>query len=125
MGGAWAGAAACGPVAMAVVSLCEKAGWWHLVRPRDPYSLLLLYISFALCGYVFLITRRVARRFGGQGLAVVGCVVAVLGPLRDLWYMKTFPEWGYYAPGLPPMLAISGAYILLGIVGHGIMRLIA
>jgi hypothetical protein len=69
------------------------------------------------CGFIFLITWRIARRFGGRGLAVVICVVAVVGPLRDSWYMATFPEWGSYAPGFAPMLATSGAYVLLGIIG--------
>jgi hypothetical protein len=32
---------------------------------------------------------------------------------------------GPYAPGIVPMLAISGAYVLLGILGHGTMRLVA
>jgi len=52
-----------------------------------------------LLGYPFLITWRIARRFGGRALAVVGCVVVVLGPLRDSWYMARFTEWGYYAAG--------------------------
>ena len=39
--------------------------------------------------------------------------------------MTMFPEWGSYAPGIAPMLATSGAYILLGIIGHGLMRLVA
>ena len=39
--------------------------------------------------------------------------------------MRTFPEWGAYAPGIAPVLAISGTYVLLGIVGHGLMRLVA
>jgi hypothetical protein len=68
---------------------------------------------------------RIASRFGGRGLAVVICVVAVVGPLRDSWYMATFPEWGSYGPGFAPMLATSGAYVLLGIIGHGLMRLVA
>ena len=111
---ALAGAAACGPVALGVVTLCERAGWWHMAMPDDPYILMLLWVSFALCGYAFLITWRIARRFGRRGLAVAVCVVVILGPLRDSWYMARFPEWGYYAPGLGPMLAISAAYVLLG-----------
>ena len=63
---------------------------------------------FTLYGFIFLITWRIARRFGGRGLAVVICVVAVVGPLRDSWYMTMFPEWGSYAPGFAPMLATSG-----------------
>jgi hypothetical protein len=39
--------------------------------------------------------------------------------------MRTFPEWGTYAPGIASVLAISGTYVLLGIVGHGLMRLVA
>jgi hypothetical protein len=123
--GASAGAAACGPVGLGIVAFCERAGWWHMVIPWEPYFLTLLCMNMALCGYAFLITWRIARRFGGRGLAVVVCVVAVIGPLRDSWYMAMFPGWGFYAPGLAPMLAISGAYAVLGIIGHGLMRLIA
>ena len=50
---------------------------------------------------------------------------AVLGPVRDYAYMARFPEWGSYAPGLAPVFAISAAYVILGILGHGTMRLIA
>src|SRR5712692_6426563 len=39
--------------------------------------------------------------------------------------MATFPEWGAYAPGLAPVFAISAAYVILGILGHGLMRLVA
>jgi hypothetical protein len=39
--------------------------------------------------------------------------------------VRTFREWGTYAPGIAPVLAISGTYVLLGIVGHGLMRLVA
>ena len=77
------------------------------------------------CGFLFLITWRIARRFGGCGLAVTICVVAVVGPLRDSWYMARFPEWGSYASGFAPMFSTSGAYVLLGIIGHGLMRLVA
>jgi hypothetical protein len=119
------GAAICGPVGLGIIAFCERTGWWHMVIPWEPYFLTLLWINVALCGYPFLITWRIARRFGGRGLAVALCVVAVLGPFRDSWYMARFPEWGSYAPGFAPMLAISGAYVLLGITGHGLMRLIA
>ena len=39
--------------------------------------------------------------------------------------MARFPEWGSYAPGFAPVFAISAAYVILGILGHGTMRLIA
>jgi hypothetical protein len=123
--GATVGAAVCGPVGLGIIAFSERVGWWHMAIPREPFLLTLLWINVALCGYVFLITWRIARRFGGRGLILALCVSAVIGPFRDSWYMAKFPEWGFYAPGVAPMLAISGAYVLLGIVGHGSMRLIA
>ena len=123
--GASAGAAVCGPVLLGIVAFGERAGWWHMAIAWEPYFLTLFLINMALCGCVFLITWRIARRFGGRGLAVALCVITILGPLRDHWYMATFPEWGAYGPGFAPVLAISGTYVLLGILGHGLMRLIA
>jgi len=123
--GALAGAAVCGLTGIGYVALGERVGWWHMAIQWDPYFLALLWLDVVLCAYVFLLTWRIARRFGGRGLAVLLLVAAVLGPFRDSWYMSRFPEWGSYAPGFAPMAAISGAYVLLGILGHGTMRLIA
>jgi len=39
--------------------------------------------------------------------------------------MKRFPEWGSYGPGFAPVLAISATYVLLVVIGHGVMRLVA
>jgi hypothetical protein len=58
------------------------------------YFLALLWIDFTLCAYIFLITWRIARRFGGRGLATIATVAAVIGPPRDYLFMATFPEWG-------------------------------
>jgi hypothetical protein len=125
LAGALVGAAVAGVAGLGIVAIGESAGWWHFVMTWEPYFLTLMRIGTIPCGFIFLITWRIARQFGGRGLAVVICVVAVLGPLRDSWYMATFPEWGSYAPGFAPMLATSGAYVLLGIIGHGLMRLVA
>ena len=123
--GAFVGASAAGVVGMAIVFLGMSAGLWNFSFPRDPYFLVLLWLGFALCAYVFLLTWRVARRFGGRGLAVAALIAAAIGPFRDSAYMQTFPEWGSYAPGLAPLLAISVTYIVLGVVGHGVMRIVA
>jgi hypothetical protein len=123
--GALAGGAAVGVAALGVIAFCEAVGWWHMVITWKPYYLVLMWIDFTLCAFVFLITWRIARRFGWRGLAVVVAVAAVIGPPRDMWYLKHFPQWGGYAPGIAPILAISAAYVLLGAVGHGVMRLIA
>jgi len=123
--GALVGGAVDGVALLGVAVICEKAGWWHMAITWEPYFLTLAWISTIPCGFVFLITWRIARRFGGRGLAVVAAVAAVLGPVRDHAYMATFPEWGAYAPGLAPVFAISAAYLILGISGHGAMRLVA
>ena len=123
--GALAGGAAVGVAALGIIALGEEMGWWHMAITWEPYFLALLLIDFALCAFIFLITWRIARRFGGRGLAVVAVVAAVIGPPRDYWYMARFPEWGAYAPGVAPVLAISATYVLLGILGYGVMRLVA
>lgn len=123
--GALAGAAVDGVAMLGIIAIGESAGWWHFAIAWEPYSLTLLCIGTIPCGFIFLITWRIARRFGGRGLAVVVFVAAILGPVRDYGVMATFPEWGAYAPGLAPMFAVSAAYIILGVLGHGLMRLIA
>ena len=123
--GALVGGAASGGVVMGIVALGEKVGWWHFAFTWEPYFLTLLVIDFTLCAFIFLITWRIARRFGWRGLAVVLVVLAVIGPPRDHWYMRQFPEWGSYGPGIAPILAISATYVVLVLVGHGVMRLVA
>ena len=123
--GAMAGAACDGVVLLGIVVLGERAGWWHMAIPWEPYFLTLTLLGMALCGYIFLLTWRIARRFGARGLVLLLVAAAVLGPVRDYGYIANFPEWGSYAPGFAPVLAISAAYVILGVVGHGLMRMIA
>jgi len=123
--GATAGAGAAGVVLLGVVTLGERARVWHMAIDWRPYMLALLLINVALCAYVFLITWRIARRFGWRGLVIVGFGAVIIGPPRDYWYMSRFPEWGYYVPGFAPVIAISVAYVTLIMVGHGVMRLVA
>ena len=123
--GALAGAAAMYPVGLAIVALGERVGWWHWTFPWGPNFLTALGINYALCAFVFLLTWRIARRFGGRGLAVLAVVAAVVGPIRDQSFAERFPEWGSFAPGVVPVLAIAASYVLFGFVGHGVMRLVA
>ncbi len=113
------------PGGLAIVALGERVGWWHWLFPWEPNLLTALWINSVLCGFVFLITWRIARRFGGLGLAVLAVVAAVIGPIRDKSFVERFPEWGSFAPGVVPVLAISASYVLAGVVGHGVMRLVA
>jgi hypothetical protein len=123
--GALIGAFAAGAAGVAVIAICEHVGWWHFTMQWEPYYLLQLGISIALGSFVFLLTWRLARRFGGRGLIIALVLAALLGPFRDSAYMAMFPEWGYYAPGIAPMLAISAAYVIIGVIGHGFMRMVA
>jgi hypothetical protein len=123
--GALAGGAAAGVVGLVSIRLGERQGWWHMALRWDPYFLTLMMIDFTLCAFIFLITWRIVRRFGGRGLTVFLVVLAIIGPPRDQWYMKRFPEWGSYGPGIAPILAISATYVLLVLAGHGAMRLVA
>ena len=123
--GALIGGAAFGVVALGTIALGENLGWWHMAITWEPYFLTLLVIDFALCAFIYLITWRIARRFGWRGLAVVVIVAAVIGPPRDYWYMARFPEWGAYGPGIAPILAISATYVVMVLLGHGVMRVVA
>src|SRR5262249_36768703 len=79
------GGAAAGVVVLGSAALGEEAGWWHFAITWEPYFLALLWLNCALCAFPFLITWRVARRFGWRGLAVVVAIAAVIGPPRDYW----------------------------------------
>ena len=70
-------------------------------------------------------SRRRTAALPTAAVVVVLVVVAIIGPPRDMWYMRQFPEWGHYGPGIAPVLAISAAYVILVLVGHGAMQLVA
>lgn len=123
--GAAAGGTAAGVAALGIISFGETTGWWHMVLGREPAFLALFILDFTLSGFIFLGTWRLAHRFGSRGLAMLTVVVAVVGPVRDSLYMAWFPGWGTYAPGVTPMLAVSVTYLLLGVTGHCVMRLVA
>lgn len=124
--GALAGGAAFGVAALGAIALGEEAEWWHFAITWEPYFLALLYLDFIISAApIYLVTWRVARRFGWRGLAVVVIVLAVIGPPRDYAYMARFPEWGAYGPGVAPALAIAAIYAMLVPLGQSVMRLIA
>ena len=123
--GALAGGIAFGVTALGIIALGEEVGSWHMAITWELYFLVLLVIDFALCAFIYLITWRITRRFGWRGLAVVGTVAAVVGPPRDYWYMARFPNWGSYGPGMSPVLAVAATYVVMVVLGHGVMRLVA
>jgi len=123
--GAAAGGAIGGVAAFGAIMVGESHGWWHMAIDTRPFPLALLLLDFTLSGFIFLGTWRLARRFGWRGLAVTATIVAVVGPVRDYLYMAWFPEWGAYGPGAAPVLAVSATYLLVGVTGHAVMRLVA
>lgn len=126
LAGALAGGAVAGIAAIGILALGESAGWWHMPVRWEPYYVTLFWIDFALpCAYVNLLTWRIARRFGGRGLAVVVAVATIIGPPRDRWYMRRFPEWGTYGPGIAPVLAVAATYAILVSLGYAVMRAVA
>ncbi len=126
LAGALVGGAAFGVVALGIIALGEHQHWWRMALTWKPYFLTLVMVDFTLaCAAAYLFTWRVERRFGWRGLAVVMAIAAIIGPVRDYWYMARFPEWGSYAPGVAPVLAISATYAIMIILGQAVMRLIA
>jgi hypothetical protein len=124
--GALTGGAAFGVVGLGIIAVGEKVGWWHMAITWEPYLLTVLFLGFVIsCAPVYLLTWRVARRFGWRGLAVFTVVAAVIGPPRDRWYMARFPEWGAYGPGLAPVLAIAATYAIMVLLGHLMTCLVA
>lgn len=87
---------------------------------------LLLWLGLAIsCAPVYLITWRVARRFGARGLALCVLIAAIIGPPRDYLIAALFPQWMVFSPGLAPVFADAAIYALLVLVGHAVMRLVA
>jgi len=123
--GALVGGIAGGGMALGVDALGEEWGWWRMAI-WGPSLLPLVYLDFVVSVMpIYLVTWRVARKFGWRGLAVVAGGLAGIGPPRDYAYMARFPAWGSYARGIVPVLAIAAIYALLLPLGHGVMRLVA
>ncbi len=124
--GALAGGGAAGAVLLIGLALGEARGWWRMPAPRDWLFQCGLWFSTAVSyAPIYLITWRVARRFGGRGLAMCALCSAIIGPPRDYAIAATFPDWIVFSAGLQPVLAVAMVYALVVLTGHGAMRVIA
>jgi hypothetical protein len=124
--GALAGGAAAGWLGLGAIALGEALAWWRVPTTRTPYFLPLAYLGFAVSlAPIYLVTWRVARRFGRRGLAVCLGAVAVVGPPRDYLFAAAFPEWIVFAGGVAPVLAVAATYVGWVGLGHAVMHLIA
>jgi hypothetical protein len=124
--GALAGGAVFAVIGVLAVALGEAQNWWRVPKAHASPFWLLLWLGLAVsCSPVYLITWRVARRFGGRGLAVCALVSGIIGPPRDYFYAATFPSWMVFSLGITPVVADATIYVLLVVVGHGVMRMFA
>ena len=124
--GALAGGAIGSLIGLKAIALCEALGWWSVPFPSAKYFVAVFYVGLAITlAPIYLITWRLTRRYGWQGLAVFAAIVAIIGPPRDYLYALTFPKWMVFSPGIAPMLADSATYVGVVLVGHAVMRLVA
>jgi hypothetical protein len=124
--GALAGGAAVGCFGLGAIVLGNVLGLWRVPIYWTPSFLALFYLGFVISvSPIYLITWRLARRFGWRGLAVFIGIVAIIGPPRDYLFAATFPAWMVFAPGVAPIIADAVAYIGIVLIGHAVMRLVA
>jgi hypothetical protein len=124
--GALAGGTIVGFMGMGAIALGNTLGFWRVPIFWTPYFLALFYLGLSISVTpIYLVTWRVARRFGWRGLAVCLVVVAIIGPPRDYLYAAKYPAWMVFAPGIAPILADAAAYVGIVAIGHAVMRLIA
>jgi len=124
--GAFAGAAVVGCFGIGAIILGNRLGLWRVPIFWTSSFLTLFYLAFVVSAApIYLVTWRLARRFGWRGLAVFTCIVTVIGPPRDYLFAAVFPAWMVFAPGLAPVVADAVAYFGIVVLGHAVMRLIA
>lgn len=124
--GALAGGAAAACLLFAAALLGNAAGWWKVSFPSTAYLLALFYLTAAIsCAPIYLITWRVAARFGSRGITVCLIVSAVIGPPRDYLISTVYPEWITFAPGLAPIAADAATYSGIVGLGHAAMWLVS
>ena len=124
--GALAGGAAAAFLGMGAIILGEALGVWRVPLPSTPGVLALFYLGFAISlSPIYLITWRVARRFGWRGLAVCLIVVGAIGPPRDYLYAAIYPEWMVFGDGVSPIIADAATYVGIVALGHVVMWMVA
>jgi hypothetical protein len=124
--GAFASAAAVGLLVLGMVAIGEAMRLWDVTLSRTPQLVLMLYLALTVsCAPIYLLSWRIARRFGWAGLAILVGVATIVGPLRDYIVAANHPQWIEFAPGGAPMIAVGAIYAVIVGVGHALMRLVA
>jgi hypothetical protein len=124
--GALASAAAIALLILTLIAFGQARGLWVVPINRTQQLLLLLYLALAISiAPIYLISWRVARRFGRRGLAVlIGCAV-VIGPARDYIVSAKYPEWIEFESGIASVFAVGMIYTMIVGVGHLLMWMVA
>ncbi len=125
--GAVAGGAVVGVFGMGAIVLGNALELWRVpIFWTRPYFLALFYLALTVSVTpIYLVTWRLARRFGWRGLALFTCIVAIIGPPRDYLYAAKYPAWMVFAPGVAPIIADGVTYAGIVLIGHAAMRFIA
>ena len=124
--GALAGGGIVGVFGLGIIFLGNAFGLWQVSISWTPIFLSLFYLGLAISvSPIYLVTWRIARRFGLGGLAVFIGLATLIGPPRDYVFAATFPEWMVFAPGVAPVVADAAAYFGIVAIGHAVMRLIS
>ena len=126
--GALVGGAVAALLLIEMVAVGETIGLWHWqfhASPTVGFAILFFVGSAVSFAPIYLVTWRVARRFGRRGLAVTLGVAAMIGPPRDYLVARFCPEWGGFASGIGPVIGDAIAYVVLVAAGHAVMRIIA
>jgi hypothetical protein len=120
------GAVGAGLALWVIVPIGEAHGWWHVPLDPSPKYMALLFLGTAVStAPILLVTWRIARRFGGLGLAVTFAAAAILGPPREFAVEAKFPAWITYTKSVPTVLALAAGYAGGFAVLHAVMRLVA
>jgi hypothetical protein len=124
--GALAGGLSAAVVGLVATTVAELNDSWRVpvVQAASDRAVILVGLAISMTP-VYLVTWRVARRFGIRGLTVCLGLAAIVGPPRDYAFAAQFPNWIVFSPGMTPVLAVAVTYALWIALGHGVMRLVA
>jgi hypothetical protein len=124
--GALVGGVAVAFASLAMIAFCVSVGWWRMPIVATPFLATMLGIGILIsCAPLYLVTWRIARRFGLRGLVISTAIVTVIGMPRDYFIAAKFPEWMVFLPGVAPIVADGVAYAVIMIVGHAVMYFVA
>jgi hypothetical protein len=117
--GALTGGFVAGCLGLGAMALGQACGVWQISVPSTPGVWLLFYVGLSISlTPIYLVTWRIARKFGWRGLAVCLVVVGVIGPPRDYLYAGAFPKWMVFGHGVAPVIADAATYVAVVAVGH-------